>query len=708
MIQITTNLGGHTVIKGKEKGINKIKKMKKSKEMKKPKEKKASKIRMRSLRTKLILYFSVLILVLSSILGIISMKSSTSALTTEAEATLEAMSKDAANLTLSKLETNLRTLELISMNDDLKGMNWETQRPIIEEFLGKTSFADLGVVDTDGNAIFANDDTSNLSDRDYIKRALNGEIIVSDLIVTSSNEVILMYAAPIKNKDGLIVGALVGKMNGNSLSYITNGTGYGKSGYGYMINDDGTVVAHKDSNKVREQWNPINESKSDENLASLASSFQEMLTNKSGISKYSFEGKSLYAGYAPVDGTNWTIVVAAEESEVLNSIPELMNYITKAAIIIFLISIAVVFVIGTSITKPIILAVEHSKQIAKLDITKDIPSRYIKMKDEIGDLSRSMQEIIDNLRKIIKEINESSEQVAASSEELTATSQQSATAAEEVSKTVEEIARGASEQAQNTEVGSHKANLLGEAIDENRELMENLKKSSTDVSTIVEEGLSEIEKLTKISEESAIATNNIHGIIMKTDESSNRIGEASSVIASIAEQTNLLALNAAIEAARAGEAGKGFAVVADEIRKLAEQSSKSTMEIDDIVAELQNNSQEAVKAMERVSEIEKEQTIGVNDNKNKYKLISDTMYIAIDNVEKTDVAVQKMGQLKNEILDALQNLTAIAEENSASTQEASATMEEQTASIEQIAGASEGLAKLAQDLQLIIDRFKIE
>jgi methyl-accepting chemotaxis protein len=345
--------------------------------------------------------------------------------------------------------------------------------------------------------------------------------------------------------------------------------------------------------------------------------------------------------------------------------------------------------------------------MANLDITNDVPDAYLKMKDETGKLGKAMQSLTDNLRGIVREINNSSEQVAAASEELTATSQQSATAAEEVTKTIEEIARGASEQAQNTEEGTSKSNLLGETIEKNINYAKHLNSASNKVAEVVDEGLIEVDQLLKITKESNEAASGIYDVILKTNESSNKIGQASSVIASIAEQTNLLALNAAIEAARAGEAGRGFSVVAEEIRKLAEQSSISTKSIDEIVNELQKNAQEAVKTMERVAIISKEQSNSVVVTKDKYVLISQAMKEAIMALEQLNVSEVEMDKMKNQIMDTLQNLSAIAEENSAATEEVTASMEEQAASIEEIAGASEGLSNLAQGLQTIISKFKI-
>ncbi|HHY91423.1 MAG TPA: methyl-accepting chemotaxis protein, partial [Clostridiales bacterium] len=217
----------------------------------------------------------------------------------------------------------------------------------------------------------------------------------------------------------------------------------------------------------------------------------------------------------------------------------------------------------------------------------------------------------------------------------------------------------------------------------------------------------EMDRVLQITEERGQAIKEIYEVILKTNESSNNIGKASSVIADIAGQTNLLALNAAIEAARAGEAGRGFAVVAEEIRKLAEQSSASTRLIDQMVQEVQSNSQAAVKTMERVSTISEEQTESILQTRDKYMLIAQSMQAAMDVVEQLNASGKEMERMKDDILETLQNLSALAQENSATTEQVTASLEEQTASVENIATANEELVTLAQNLQSLIMKFKV-
>lgn len=662
---------------------------------------------MKSLKTRLIFYFTIMILLSSLAVGLIGIYYSSTSLTKEAEKSLFVMAKEGAALAESRIETEFKVLETIAGLEDVKSMDWLVQNDVLNNLIDETNFLALGVVGPDGLARYTDGIVENLADRDHIKIAFNGVESISDIIPDVVNGGTLMrYAVPI-DMDGKIVGVLVGRRDGGNLSLITEDIGYGEQGYSYIINSKGTVMAHPNKELVLNLFNPIYESENDKNLESLANAFNKILEEREGLTTYTYNGNDLYAAYMPIKGTDWILIITANVDEVLSSVPKMRNNMLIASAIIILISIFIAYFIGNSISKPIIQLKGYAEKVSNLDLTENLHENLLAKEDEVGLLSRVVQHLVDNLREIIKEIDYSSNEVLSTSEELTATTQQSAIAVEDVAKAVEGIAKGASEQAESTEKGALKINELGNAIENNLDLAKNLTYTSNRISEVVDNGLVEMENLFKITEESNKASVEIYDIIQKTNESASAIGEATNVIASIAEQTNLLALNASIEAARAGEAGRGFAVVADSIRKLAEESSKSANSIDEIVKKLQLNAENAVVTIENLASISKEQTKGVINSREKYLAIRDAVNEAIKAVDELNVSSSRMEELKNEILDMIQSLSALAEENSASTEEVTASMEEQNASIQEIASASEGLAKLAENLKSVIDRFKI-
>ncbi|RCX12745.1 methyl-accepting chemotaxis sensory transducer with Cache sensor [Anaerobacterium chartisolvens] len=662
---------------------------------------------MKSIKTKLIVYFCALVLVSSSVISLISLKTASEALVGEAEKGLGLLVAEVSKLTKSRIEMQKSILETISLKQDIQSMDWERQRAALKADLKNTEFMDMGIVLPDGNAYYPDGTKSQLGDRDYIKKALNGETNLSDVLISRvTNEPVIMYAVPIK-ADGKIVGVLIARRSGDALSKVIEDVGYGDSGYAYVINSKGTVMGHRNIDRVVNQFNPIEEAKKDDGQKSAAQLFEKMIAEKSGVSTYSFEGNEMYAAYKPIDSTDWIVAVTANKKEVLSSISLLQRGVLVTTATGLIISIVLTYLIGSSIVRPIIKIVSCSERISALDITQDIPEGLLKKKDEIGILSKALQGITGSLREITCEIKASSEQVAAASQDLTATSQESAAAAEQVSIAMEQVAKAASQQAKDSQSGCSKAFLLEEIIEKDQHCIRNLNILSNRITEVVNDGLKEVDGLAEITEESNGATKEIYEIILKTNENSGKIGQASSLIASVAGQTNLLALNATIEAARAGEAGKGFAVVAEEITKLAEQASMSTKSIDKIVKELQSNAEAAVKSVQMVSAICKSQADSVTQSRDKYILIESTMKETGGAVEKLNASGKELVTMKEEILRTLQALSAVAEENAASSQQAMASMEEQSASAEEIAVTSQSLSNLAQSLQGVISKFRV-
>ncbi|SET54370.1 methyl-accepting chemotaxis sensory transducer with Cache sensor, partial [Natronincola peptidivorans] len=530
---------------------------------------------MKSIKTKLIVYFSIVILGISATLGIITLQTVSRTIVSEAEETLELLVEDGRKLVGSRVEIQIRMAEMVAALEDIASMDWEIQQPILTRAIERSDFLSMAIVYPDGTTYDYAGVVINLGDRDYVQKAFSGEVGISNIIIArGTGELSMMYGIPIE-KDGEIVGVLVARASADFLSTVTDDMGFGSSGYAYLINGEGTIIAYPDRERVLDQFNPIEAAVVEEDYRPVAQQFERMLEEQRGISTYSFEGNDLYCAYAPIENTDWILVITANEGDILDSLPILQRNIMLATLIILIISIILCYIISKGIAEPIINLTLIIERISKYDLSFDQNSKamkYLEKKDEIGSITRALGTMQKNFIALIQDISSTSQQVASSSEELTATSQQSSMAAEEVARTIEEIAKSANEQAKDTEGGVLKTDELSKIIEEDLEDMEQISKATKQLALLKNEGIETIKSLTEKTKNSNKAIETIYQSTVNTNESAERIGEASKLIEGIAEQTNLLALNAAIEAARAGEAGKGFAVVAEEIRKLAEQS----------------------------------------------------------------------------------------------------------------------------------------
>ena len=546
------------------------------------------------------------------------------------------------------------------------------------------------------------------SSRDWYKGAVSTKAtFVSEAYVSASiGKPVIAISTPIMDSSNNITGVYIGALTLDKLSEITKKPKFGNTGVAYIVDKNGNLVAHpndeyfKDTNLKNIKDNEI-----------VASALNGIDGEKVKLYTDSLTNTKVYASYKQIPGTSWYIVCQQSESEVGASVKNLTTNIILFMAIILLIGGCITYFAIKLLIKKIECISDISKKISDNDLIlsteqQNALQKYSQGKDEIATLYISIGRMIKNLNDMISEISTSARQLTNTSEEWISNSHQSANASEEIAKTIGEIAEGTSAQAKDTEDAVSKINELARNIDVVLNTSNILNSEAEKAEELKDKGTEIVENLIANTKQSIDAVKAIYEAIIESNNNATRIGTVTNTISSIAEQTNLLALNAAIESARAGDAGKGFAVVAKEISKLAEQSSIFTKEITELIKDLQLQSDNAVKSMEKVNEMIESQAQSVDQTERIFESLSLAIQSMNDNIGKMFNAGEKMTHKKDEIIGVIEDLSAIAQQNAASTEEVSAAAEEQTAFMEEVASSAQYLSQLAQKLMELINKFK--
>ncbi len=663
------------------------------------------------LSVKIAIYVGTLIVVIALGLGILTSFFSSEALYNKVESNLVQLGNEEAKYIDFKIVSKIQILQEVANGSEVAGMEWDRQKNALKDTVERLGYLDLAVVLPSGDASYVlSGDKSNLGDRDYVKKALSGKGSVSNVLISKvTGEAVLMYAVPIYN-GSKVVGALIGRTDGNSLNTFTNEIKYGEHDMAFILGKDSTFYSYPEKDFVLKQINIFKSAESDSSFADLAGQLKKVGLEKQSAIEYSFKGTKYIAQLTPVKSTGWILCTAVERQEVTDSVNSLVIAIIVASLIFVLIGIVSSTLLSVSISRPVVMVSRKLNELANYDFAgkNEALIKYSARRDEIGQINKSLLTMENNLLSLIKRIREISNRVAASSGEVNQATHSIVQVSEQTSVSINEIARGAYEQARDTEQGSSYMYNLSDFIISDNKNRELLNETAVNADKLKEEGLSTVNLLMEKTKITNIATNEIQKVIAETQESSQKIQIASQMIEKITQQTNLLALNASIEAARAGEAGRGFAVVAEEIGKLAEQSTSFTQQINNVIKELTQKIEFTVRTISEVDRTISAQTDMVGETKEKFDGIAEAVSKMRSVIDALSTSGKEMEGKKDEMIQILGNLSAISEENAAATQETLATVESQTSSISKIAGISSELAELAGEIKENISRFKFD
>lgn len=469
------------------------------------------------------------------------------------------------------------------------------------------------------------------------------------------------------------------------------------SSYVYLVNEQGTMLYHPTEEKVGQ---PVE----NEVVRGLVEQLHNGEHPENAVVEYKFNGTVKYAAYY-IMSNNDIVVVSADEDDALSGINRITQLATSVLVGIVIIMCIVAYVIGKWIAKPLVKLSSAVEEIAEGNLSVSFDG--IKdSNDEIGLIKTRMQHMTAMLSDIVEKIRVASDHMTTSSTELDETSEQTLSANGEISRAVQDVAEGSTNMA--TSILDINDNL-GTMSSETQVIDSSVHEIKQQAAIVQESSQLMSEKMRNMQQSSArmdagIAT--ISDRIQKVNEVVDRVSQIVSVIEDISGQTNLLSLNASIEAARAGDAGRGFAVVAEEIRVLSDNTSEQLENIKNIISELIRECNECVKASENIVEDNVTQKEEIGYVLSEFGTLDEQIGLTVDKAEEIKQLVETMVELNGNITTSSGGLTDVSSANAAATEEMTANIEELNAMMHGVADMAGQMHAQSEELNQALQYFK--